>query len=202
MPDKSEPDPAGLEIGDQDILRAMRDIPGYLDITPQDFQQVYRRAYAHALQRLTRGVPAARVMTRAVAAVQADAPLMEVARLMARRRVSGVPVLEDQRVVGLISEKDFLDAMGAEAGRHFMEVVAHCLSQGPCLAQPLRARLARELMSAPPVVVGPETSTAQIGRLFRDKGINRVPVVDGDGRLLGIVSRADLLRVRFPRRRA
>ncbi|RJX29946.1 MAG: CBS domain-containing protein [Desulfarculus sp.] len=176
----------------------MREIPGYLDITPEDFRQVYARAYAHALERVRRGLPAERVMTREAAAVAVDTPLTEVARIMAQRRVSGVPVLQGGRVVGLISEKDFLDAMGAQGGRHFMEVVAQCLGQGPCLAAPLRAATAGELMSAPAVVAGPETSTSEIAEIMGQKGINRVPVVDSQGRLLGIVSRADLLRAGGP----
>lgn len=198
MPQPPPNHPPGPAIDEEDILQAMREIPGYLDITPQDFRQVYSRAHAHALQRLRRGRPAEQIMTREVAAVAADAPLLEAARIMAQRRVSGLPVLQNGQVVGVLSEKDFLNAMGAQGGRHFMEVVARCLTQGACLAAPLRAALAGELMSSPAVTVGPRRSTSEIAEIMRLKGINRVPVVDGQGRLLGIVSRADLLRAGGP----
>ena len=192
------PDPPGLEIGNQDIWLAMKEIPGYLDITPEDFKAIYLKAYAHALERLRRVVPASRIMTREVSAVQANDSLEKVASVMAQRRVSGVPVLDGEQVVGVISEKDFWDAMGAQKGRHFMEVVAHCLDEGPCLANPLRVQNAGQLMQAPAVTVGPDTPTTEIAELLRQKKINRAPVVDGRGRLLGIVSRADLLAAGYP----
>lgn len=192
------PPPPGLEIGSQDILSAMKEIPGYLDITPEDFKAIYLRAYAHALERLTRVVPASQIMTRQVSAVQTGDSLEKVAAVMAERRVSGVPVLDGETVKGVISEKDFLDAMGAQKGRHFMEVVARCLDEGPCLANPLRVQNAGQLMQAPAISVGPDNPTTEIAELFRQKNINRAPVVDKQGRLLGIVTRADLLAAGYP----
>ena len=59
--DKPERAPTpGIEIKEEDILEAMRAIPGYLDITPGDFKEVYRLAFAHALERLSRAVTAGR----------------------------------------------------------------------------------------------------------------------------------------------
>ena len=75
-PDKPEPDPTpGIEIKDEDILEAMRNIPGYLDITPGDFKEIYRLAFQHALERLGRAVTAAEIMTTDVVAVKPDTPL-------------------------------------------------------------------------------------------------------------------------------
>ena len=59
--DKPKPAPTpGIEIKDEDILEAMQAIPGYLDITPGDFKEVYRLAFQHALERLSRAVTAGR----------------------------------------------------------------------------------------------------------------------------------------------
>ena len=93
--DKPEPGPTpGIEIKDEDILEAMRAIPGYLDITPGDFKEVYRLAFQHALERLSRAVTAAEIMTTDVVAVNPDTPVAEVAAAMGRRGVSGVPVVD------------------------------------------------------------------------------------------------------------
>ena len=75
MPDardkpESAPTP-GIEIKEEDILEAMRAIPGYLDITPGDFKEVYRLAFQHALERLSRAVTAAEIMTTDVVTVTA-----------------------------------------------------------------------------------------------------------------------------------
>ena len=81
----------GIEIKDEDILEAMRAIPGYLDITPGDFKEVYRLAFQHALERLSRAVTAAEIMTTDVVTVTPDTPVAEVAAAMGRRGVSGSP---------------------------------------------------------------------------------------------------------------
>ena len=89
------PDP-GLDLKEEDILEAMRAIPGYLDITPGDFKEVYRLAFRHALERLSRDVTAAEIMTKDVVAVNPDTPVAEVAAAMGRRGISGLPVVDAQ----------------------------------------------------------------------------------------------------------
>jgi len=99
----------------------MKDIPGYLDITTGDFKELYQFAYRKALSRLTHSVTAKEVMTRAVISVDQAFPLVDVARVMAANAIAGVPVIDDDnKVVGVISEKDFLAHMGAEDTKSFM----------------------------------------------------------------------------------
>ena len=81
--------PAGIQFKDEDIYEAMKDIPGYLDITPGDFKEVYLLAYRHALERLKRAVTARQVMTREVVSVRPDTPLAEVAAAMGGKGISG-----------------------------------------------------------------------------------------------------------------
>ncbi len=186
--------PPGLELKDEDIFEAMKQIPGYLDITPGDFKEVYHLAYRHALERLRRSVTAAEIMTREVAAVQPDTPLAEVAALMGGRGVSGVPVVDKTgTVVGVISEKDFLTHMGVKEPKNFMTLVAGCLKTKGCVALPIKKALARDIMSTPAVSVNPETPVRDIAALLTGRGINRVTVTDPEGRLLGLVSRGDII---------
>jgi CBS-domain-containing membrane protein len=187
--------PSGLDISDDDVFEAMRDIPGFLDITPGDFKELYRCAYRHAVTRITSRVRAKDLMTKDVFSVRRDTPLQEVAELLAQRGVAGVPVLDAAgRVEGVISEKDFLSRMGGEGARSFMGVVAECLRGKGCVAVSVRAQRAEDIMSSPAVTVGEDTTVMAIADTFTGKRINRVPVVDGEGKLLGIVSRADIVR--------
>ncbi len=187
-----------VDISDDDIFEAMRDIPGYLDITPGDFKELYLKAYQHALMRLTRSILTASVMNREVVFVRESAPLKEVAELMATRKISGVPVLDDKgQVVGVISEKDFLAVMGAGQADSFMMVIAQCLLGKGCLAAPYRARFAKDIMTSPAVTVKPETPILEVADIFTQKKVNRAPVVDAEGRMVGIVSRADVLKSSF-----
>jgi len=191
---KTGPTP-GMEIKEEDILEAMRAIPGYLDITPGDFKEVYRLAFQHALERLSRAVTAAEIMTTDVVAVMPDTPVAEVAAAMGRRGVSGVPVVDaGHKVVGVISEKDFLSRMGVKDAKNFMSLVAGCLMTKGCVALPIKAALAADLMTSPAVTVAPDTPVRTIAALLNDRGINRAPVTDPAGRLLGLVSRGDIVK--------
>ena len=75
MPEKLKVFPPEIDLKDEDIFEAMKAIPGYLDITPGDFKEVYRLAYPHALERLSRAVTAREIMTREVVAVQSRHPV-------------------------------------------------------------------------------------------------------------------------------
>lgn len=185
---------------DGDIYEAMKEIPGYLDITVGDFRQIYQVAFRKALERRYEDIPVERIMTRKVVTVRLAAAASEVAHRMAEKSVSGVPVIDpDGRVAGVISEKDFLALMGAGKYQNFMEVVSHCLTSRGCVAAPMKTKTAAELMSAPAITIGPEASTARVAELFHGKKINRVPVVDSNRKLVGIVTRSDLLRAAGPK---
>jgi CBS domain-containing protein len=189
-----------LEISDKDIHEAMKDIPGYIDITTGDAKELYRLAYRHSLKRITQSIKAGDIMTIEVIAVKRETPLKEVAKLMAEQGVSGVPVIEeDRKVAGIISEKDFLSRMGAGNSKTFMGIVAKCLKGKACVALSIRARNAEDIMTSPAVAVNEETTLLDITNIFKEKKINRVPVVDSDGYLTGIVSREDIVEAPFLR---
>ena len=199
--DKPAPGPtAGMEIKDEDILEAMRAIPGYLDITPGDFKEIYLLAFQHALERLNRAVTAAEIMTTDVVAVTPETPVAEVAAAMGRRGVSGVPVVDaENQVVGVISEKDFLSRMGVKDAKNFMSLVAGCLMTKGCVALPIKYALAKDIMTSPAVTVAPDTSLRNLALLLTQKSINRVAVTDPSGRLLGLVSRGDIVQATMGR---
>ncbi len=130
------------------------------------------------------------VMTRDVLAVSPETPLKEVAQTLSEKRISGVPVVEgDGRVTGVLAESDIVrQEQGAERERGLLARVV----EGPPLR--LEARTAGEAMNAPALTGAPEHEVAEAARLMTEHGVNRLPVVDGEGRLAGIVTRADLVR--------
>ena len=180
---------------EEDIIAAMREIPGYLDITPRDFKEIYTLAFQHALERLQREVTVAEIMSREVVGVKPDTPLAAVATAMGQGGISGVPVVDDHNiVVGVVSEKDFLKGMGIKDSQNFMTLVASCLHSKGCVALPIKKQTAGDLMSAPAMTVTPETRVRDLAALMAAHHINRVPVTDAAGRLVGIVTRGDLVK--------
>ena len=183
------------DISDDDILDAMKGIQGYLGITPGDFKALYQSAYTHAVERLSRTVTAREVMTDRVICVQADTPAAEVAQTMANHGISGVPVVDrENRIIGVISEKDFLFHMGSQDKASFMEVIAHCLSNKGCVAISMRRQNADHIMTSPAITVQEDVSVSTISGILTENKINRVPVTDKEGKLFGIVARADIVQ--------
>jgi CBS domain-containing protein len=131
------------------------------------------------------------LMTGDVVSVREDTRYREILRALDRNRVSALPVVDAQdRVVGVVSEADLLRA------ERDCEERPRALPRLPRPPRPPdRAGTARELMTAPAVTIGPEEPVARAARLIEDKGAKRLPVVDGERRLLGIVSRRDLVRM-------
>ncbi|MFI8986147.1 CBS domain-containing protein [Streptomyces antimycoticus] len=132
------------------------------------------------------------VMTRTVVAVGRDAPFKEMVQTLRQWRVSAMPVLEGEgRVIGVVSEADLLPK---EELRDSDPDRFEQLRRLPDLAK-ARAVTAEELMSSPAVSVHTDATLAEAARIMAVRGVKRLPVVDAEGMLLGIVSRADLLKV-------
>lgn len=131
-------------------------------------------------------------MTRDVATVRPETTLKEVARLLTDRRISGVPVVDGSgRVVGVVSEADIVaKETGREGARTWY---AWLLPPEPPLHR-ADARTAAEAMSAPAITVEPDRELAVAARTMSECAVNRLPVVDHEGRLVGIVTRTDLVR--------
>lgn len=135
------------------------------------------------------------VMTDAVVSVERGTKLREVARLLATHRISGLPIVdEDGACVGVVSEGDLLvkQASHARASRHPLDWI---FGEQPDPDETRRraATIAEEAMSSPPIIIGPDRPIREAATLMVNHGVNRLPVID-DGRLVGIVSRADLVR--------
>jgi len=134
-------------------------------------------------------------MTAKVISVTPTTSLKETALAMATHGISGVPVIDDREmVVGVISENDFLSHMAEKKPGSIMHVIAQCLSTKGCIAIPMRTGHAKDIMTSPAYTVFESTSIFEIGSIFAEKDINRVPVLDKNGHLVGIVARADIFR--------
>jgi CBS domain-containing protein len=132
------------------------------------------------------------VMTENVFAVTADTPLKEVATRMLEYGISGMPVVDGDRVLGVVSETDILFKERAAPHRQgLVDWIVH-YGEDPPQAK-LNARTAGEAMTTPAVTVASGRSVADAAELMLELRIDRLPVVDS-GRLVGIVTRTDLVR--------
>ncbi|MDW8027107.1 MAG: CBS domain-containing protein [Armatimonadota bacterium] len=114
------------------------------------------------------------IMTTKVVTVKPSTSVEDAARLLVRRKISGVPVVDEKdktKLVGILTEADLISA-------------------------PSGAKTVSEVMKKRVVSVSPNTSVDEIAEILVKKKIKRVPVVD-EGKLVGIVSRIDVLRAKY-----
>ena len=141
----------------------------------------------------------AQLMTREVITVTPATEVSEVARLLWEHGLSGIPVVEGTRVVGMITEFDLISRESEwDAPLYVPFLDAYFRVPGSAHEDQLRrilATTAGELMTEPAQTVGPEATVQDVATLMYDKHVNPLPVVDADGNLLGIVSRADIVRL-------
>jgi len=129
-------------------------------------------------------------MTESVVTVDRISPYKEIARRLAEHKVGGVPVLTMGRhVAGVVSEGDLLAArdQNPAAGRRRLG--------WPSRRQRHHGTMAEDLMTSPAITIRPDATIATAARLMNAHHVRFLPVVDSAGRLLGIVSRRDLLSV-------
>jgi CBS domain-containing protein len=134
------------------------------------------------------------VMTASVVTVDRITPYQEIDRLLTQHRISGMPVLKMGReVVGVVTETDLLAAEDEKSRRARMasSVDGRRLHR----KRPHVSLTAGSLMTAPAITIDPDATIPAAARLMNTHHIRRLPVVDKDGKLVGIVSRRDLLSV-------
>lgn len=132
------------------------------------------------------------VMTTGVVSAHKDAPFKAMAEMLASKRISAFPVLDDSgRVIGVVSEADLLVKIAVQAeGTSVLAALRHVRED-----EKARGVTAAELMSSPAITIGPDAPVEAAARLMYDHRIKRLPVVNQAGRLVGIVTRVDLLAV-------
>ena len=142
---------------------------------------------------------AADVMTSNVISVRADASVGEIAEILLTNRISGVPVVDDAGdLIGIVSEGDLIHRVevGTERRRAWW---LELLSSKQILAHEFikaHARKAADLMTRHVITVRPDTPLSDLASLLDKHGIKRVPVTE-NGKLVGIVSRANLVQALF-----
>lgn len=134
------------------------------------------------------------VMTRAVVTVAPGTPLREVARILAERGISGAPVVDEaDSLIGIISEGDFLAKQRGRSGADAGGLLALWGRRPVHPDRRVLAQTAIQAMTAPAVTIEADRTLREAAALMIDRAINRLPVMS-DGRLVGIVTRGDLVR--------
>jgi CBS-domain-containing membrane protein len=139
------------------------------------------------------------IMTREVITIGPGASVEDLAKLLAAHRISGVPVTDDKgALVGVVTQSDLVQrsrdldlppALNILDLHLFLETPSHFQKR----LEKLLGDRVKDIMSAPPVTVSPNTPVSEIARLMAGKGLHTLPVMDA-GKLAGVVGKLDLIR--------
>jgi CBS domain-containing protein len=140
---------------------------------------------------------AADVMTRNVFSIPPDAPLMQAVRIMLQHHISGLPVIDAERnLLGIVTEGDLLRRVEIGTQRRRARWLEFLIGPGRLASEYAHAcgRRVHEVMTKDVLTVVQNTPLADIVKLMERHRVKRLPVVDHDGGVVGIVTRANLLR--------
>jgi CBS domain-containing protein len=133
------------------------------------------------------------VMTTDVITIGKFEKVLVVADVLAARNISGLPVVDKQgKVIGIITQADILSVVGVRKGHTFKDLLKHML--GEPFPERRMGDIVGDVMTSSVLTTSPQTNIAEVVRIMDEKKIRRLPVVDEQSKLIGIISRADILK--------
>ncbi len=140
------------------------------------------------------------IMTKEVISVTPETKVKDIADAMLNSHLTGVPVVENEEVVGVITDEDLVASEGNIHVPTFVQILDGALFlDSPAKVKEelgkITAKTARELMNEEFTTAGPETDVHELATLMEDTHANPIPVIDDNRKLVGIVSRADIIHL-------
>ena len=185
----------------EDFVRALAESNTIVDITIDNLMALHTRAERHARFRVTGNLRVEDMMTRSVVTVEADCSLSEAAHLLVTHRISGLPVVDsDKRLRGVITEADFLRTLGVPSHHpthSLWQTLEAMFAHHSGLQEPTGT--VEEVMVTDVITATPEHTLHDVLDLMKKNRIKRLVVCDDARRVVGMITRSDLVRVFFDR---
>ncbi|WP_414528361.1 CBS domain-containing protein [Nodularia chucula] len=140
------------------------------------------------------------VMTRNPIVVRAETPLKEAIQILAEKRISGIPVVDDaSKLVGIISETDLMwQETGVTPPAYIMFLDSVIYLQNPATYErelhKALGQIVGDVMSKNPITISPDKTVKEAAQIMHDRSIHRLPVVDSASQVVGILTRGDIIR--------
>ncbi|MDF3932665.1 HPP family protein [Pseudomonas citronellolis] len=162
-----------LGLRSDDLESALASAGGFVDVTPEDLERLLLAAEKHASGRLLGGIRAADIMSRDIRSVSPDARIEEAWGLLDKHHLKALPVLDRGRLVGILTLSDLFRGQRK-------------------LRSPFGQRVGN-LMSHRVQSLRQDAPLAELIELLSDHGRHCLPVLDGSGALVGMLSQSDLI---------
>lgn len=187
-----------------DFQRALQSMDTYIDITVDDLMAITQRAEQFAGRRATEAIGVRHAMSHPVRTVHPRTPMADAAHLMVSEKISGLPVVDEEgHLSGIITEADFLRALGVpphhphhSLWQTLESLFTHLSHHGELEApdDPVAEHMIQNV-----VCVHPKQDLHDVIEVMKRNRVKRVVVCDNDRKVIGMVTRSDLVRVFFDR---
>ena len=181
------------EISEEDLRAALSEMKTYIDVTEEDLIKIYEIALKYAKERTALKISIRDVMTKDVITIKNDADVNDVISLLSDNNISGLPVIDNENhVIGIVTEADILSMAGMKRGHTLKDILKHILGE----PLPIRKTGSKvgDVMTSPAITTKAGVSIKEAAKIMDERRIKRLPVVDSKNKLIGIISRADIVR--------
>ncbi|MCB1757559.1 MAG: CBS domain-containing protein [Gammaproteobacteria bacterium] len=184
-----------------DFERALNEMDSFIDVSVKDLMDISEKAGLHAERRNIASIRIETLMSKPVVSVGLETPLAEAADLLVSKRISGLPVTDAQnKLAGVITEADFLRALGVPSHQpnHSIWQTLEMIFRHPPPAKGASEEI-ETLMTRNVITVSPEQTLNDALEAMKKHRIKRLVVTDAEDRVVGMITRSDLIRVFFAR---
>lgn len=182
-----------LGINKDDLQQALKEMDVFLDISKSDLGRVYRRAGMASYRRRMGELTCDDIMSRDLVTVEFGTELEEVWAQLRFHKIKSIPVLDRaRRVIGIISLVDILKRANLKTYETFEDKLIKFIRRTPGVTSD-KAEVAGQVMATPVFTVREDAHILELVPLLSDKGLHQVPVVNGEDRLVGMVTQSDLI---------
>lgn len=185
----------------EDLAHAMADMDTYLDISQHDLGEICARAMQKSHQHSLGGIVCEQIMAQPVISVEYGTELEEAWHLFEQHNVRGLPVVDSfRRVKGIITVSDFVH-MASEShvdeskSKSMAERLANLRQRTPGF-ESSKAEVVGQLMTAPVTTAQVDEEVGKLVAVFTQHGIHHLPIVDGSRKLVGMLTREDVMAAR------
>ncbi|MCX5716981.1 MAG: CBS domain-containing protein [Nitrospirae bacterium] len=181
------------DICDQDVASAIKDMKLNLNLSAEVLGKIYSCACRHARARAASATCVRAAMSRNVLSVNKFEDITRAVNILAENNISGLPVVDrENHVVGIISEADVVSMVGSRRPHTFKDLLRHVL--GHPIPERKMGHIVGDIMTSPVVTIHPDTEISEAVRLMDERKVRRLPVVDKEQRLIGLISRSDIVK--------
>lgn len=180
---------------EQDLHLALQDLDTYIDISKEQLTDIFSLALHHAQQRKTKTVQCAQIMSTEVYSVEFGTELEEIWQQIHDRNITSAPVVDPaNRVIGIVTIRDYLKQALLFSKEPLKVRMKKFIQRTPGLTAE-KAEVAGQIMTTPVIIAQQTQYVNEIVSLFFQHDIHHIPIVDDNDKLVGIVTRTDILSI-------